>query len=74
MDRERIDLLCADIWNYVWSMLDVEIDLDTETAGVAATIAEFQTKEYLYGAQGLCLECGQPVYRHTSTCPDHDGG
>ena len=47
MRKERIEMLCQDIWDYVWFVLDSEPDCNTEISGVCATLAEHIVKNKL---------------------------
>lgn len=47
-ERERLDMLDSAIWNYVFTMMDSEIDLSGEDAGrLAAAASQAFRAEYI---------------------------
>jgi hypothetical protein len=52
-DRERTEALCKDVYQFVFQLLDNELDLDSDDAGAIATAAEETVKEELVKALGV---------------------
>lgn len=64
MDRDRINLLAADVYDYIFQLLDGEPELTGGKAGKVATALEREFIRLLEGdnlEEDSCEVCGNPM-------------